>query len=99
MKSIKIFKFATSIVCAIFVAAFASCSNDDDNTSAIKFKPSTVSVAVGGTQTVMVAGGEGTYTAKSSDDKTATATVDKATITVKELRLVRLWLLLPTPRK
>lgn len=46
MKSIKIFKFATSIVCAIFVAAFASCSNDDDNTSAIKFKPSTVSVAL-----------------------------------------------------
>lgn len=86
MKSIRIFKFATSIVCAIFVAAFASCSNDDDNTSAIKFKPSTVSVAVGGTQTVMVAGGDGTYTAKSSDDKTATAIVDKATITVKGIK-------------
>ena len=75
MKSIRIFKFVTSIVCAIFVAAFASCSNDDDNTSAIKFKPSTVSVAVGGT-----------YTAKSSDDKTATATVDKTTITVKGIK-------------
>ena len=46
--------------------AFASCS-DDDNTPAIKFSPSTVSVAVGGTQSVMVAGGDGTYTAKSSD--------------------------------
>lgn len=47
--------------------AFASCSDDDDNTPAIKFSPSTVSVAVGGTQSVMVAGGDGTYTAKSSD--------------------------------
>ena len=74
------------VVVAIAGLSFASCSDDDDNTPAIKFNPSTVSVAVGGTQNVKVAGGDGTYTAKSSDDKTATVTVDKATITVKGVK-------------
>ena len=41
---------------------------------------------VGNTQNVAVAGGQGAYTAKSSDEKIATVTVDKTTITVKGVK-------------
>ncbi len=77
MESMKFFKFATLIVCTIFAVAFASCSDDDGNTTAIKFSPSTVSAVVGETQKVLMYGGDGTYTAKSSDATITNVCKDK----------------------
>ena len=86
MKPVNFLKFTTSIVCAVLAIVLASCSDDDDKNSVIKFNPPTVSVMVGNTQNVAVAGGQGAYTAKSSDEKIATVTVDKTTITVKGVK-------------
>ena len=46
-----------------------------------------------------VAGGDGIYTAKSSDDKTATVTVDKATITVKGVKAGKATVLVTDSKK
>ena len=37
MNTIKLFKFATLIVCAVFAMTFTSCTDDDNNLSTIKF--------------------------------------------------------------
>ena len=47
MKPVNFLKFTTSIVCAVLAIALASCSDDDDKNSVIKFNPPTVSVMVG----------------------------------------------------
>ena len=46
MNTIKLFKFATLIVCAVFAMTFTSCT-DDNKLSTIKFNPSAVAIAVG----------------------------------------------------
>ena len=81
MNTIKLFKFATLIVCAVFAMTFTSCT-DDNKLSTIKFNPSAVAIAVGNSQNVTVSGGTGTYTAKSSNENVAKVTVNKSKITV-----------------
>lgn len=83
MKSIKI---AALAVCSVFVMAFASCSDDEDNTKSVKFNPSVASVLVGSTQKVLMTGGDGTYTAKSADEKIVSASVAKDTVLVKGVK-------------
>ena len=84
MKSLKI---AALAVCAIMAMVFASCSDDDDNkVSTIKFTPTVATVVVGSTQKVLMAGGDGTYTAKSGDEKTTTVSVVKDTVFVKGVK-------------
>lgn len=79
MKSLK---FAALAACTAL--ALASCNkNDDITTNAIKFTPSSVTVAVGESQNVIIAGGSGTYTAKSGDEKISTVSVSKNILTIK----------------
>ena len=83
----KVFKIAAIAVCAVMAIVFASCSDDDDNkVSTIKFNPTAVTVQVGSTQKVLMAGGDGTYTAKSGDEKITTVTVVKDTVFVKGVK-------------
>lgn len=77
---------ATAALC-LGTVAFASCSNDDDNDSkSMKFSASKVEVGVGSSTTVTVANCTTPLTAKSSDDKIATASVEKSTITIKGVK-------------
>lgn len=77
------FKIATMSVAALFAVTLASCSDDDDDKkSGIRCNPSSLSIEVGKTADVKLAGGTEAYTVKSTDEKTATATVNKSTVTV-----------------
>ena len=83
----KVFKIAALAVCAVIAMVFASCSNDEDNkVSTIKFSPTAATVMVGSTQKVLMAGGDGTYTAKSGDEKTTTVSVVKDTVFVQGVK-------------
>lgn len=86
MEKKKFFKLAAMAVVAIFAITFASCSDDDDDNKGIKCSPATVTVEVGKTADVKLAGGTEAYTVKSSDEKTATAVVNKSTITVTGIK-------------
>lgn len=86
METKKFYKFAAAILCTVFAIAITSCSNDDDNNSALKFTPSSVTVAVGASQTLDVSGGTEAYTVKSSDEKIAKASVSKSTIIVSGIK-------------
>ncbi len=67
-------------VCGLAVATFASCEKFDDGR--LKFSVSEAVVAPGATANVTISGGTQPFTAKSSDDKTATVKVDKNVMTI-----------------
>lgn len=81
-----IFKTMMMAAACLTTVAFVSCSDDDDDNRAMKFSTSKVEVGIGAAQTVAVAGSTTPLTVKSSDEKTATASVDKSTITVKGVK-------------
>lgn len=76
----KVFKL---FVCSIlFLSLFAvSCSDDDDDN--LRFDNNKVDVIIGKTETVIVKDGDGTYTATSSNDLIATATVNENEIAIE----------------
>lgn len=76
---------AMAVVC-LGAVVFASCSDDDDDNKGMKFSASKVEVGVGSTQTIGVANCTSPLTAKSSDEKVATVTVDKTTLTIKGVK-------------
>lgn len=82
MEKKNFFKFAAMAAVAVFAISFTSCNKNDDTTKRIKCDPSTVTVEVGKTSEVKLSGGTEAYTVKSTDDKTATAVVNKSAITV-----------------
>lgn len=82
MEKKNFFRFAAMAAVAALAMSFTSCNKNDGPTKSIKCNPSTVSIEVGKTADVELTGGTEAYTVKSSDDETATATVNKSTITV-----------------
>lgn len=80
-----IFKSMMVATICLGTTMFASCSDDDDN-DGMKFSASKVEVGIGATQTVTAANCTTPLTVKSSDEKTATASAEKSTITIKGVK-------------
>lgn len=81
MRTKNFFKFAAMTVAAVFTLSMTSC-DDDDDAKGIKCNPATLTLEVGKTADVKLAGGTEAYTVKTTDANTATAVVNKSTITV-----------------
>lgn len=80
MKTIKFLQYAMVALCAAFT--MTSCSDDDDDNNNFKCNPSKVVVEEGATAKAIISGGKATYSIKVSDEKTATAKLNKDTIVV-----------------
>ncbi len=78
--------FKTMMVAAVCLGStiLASCSDDDND--GIKLSASKVELGVDSTQTIAAANCTTPLTVKSSDEATATATTEKATITIKGVK-------------
>ncbi len=80
-----VFKTMVMTVACLSAVVFASCSNDDDNKS-MKFSSSAVEIGVDSTQSVSVLNCTTPLTATSSDNNTATVTVDATTLKIKGIK-------------
>lgn len=80
-----VFKTMVMTVACLSAVVFASCSNDDDNKS-MKFSSSAVEIGVDSTQSVSVLNCTTPLTATSSDNNTATVTVDSTTLKIKGIK-------------
>lgn len=86
MKIKTVFKTMMLAVVCLSTAVFASCSDDDDNSKSMKFSAAKVEIGVDSIQAVGVTNCTTPLTATSSDEKTATVTVDKTTLTIKGVK-------------
>lgn len=85
MKIKTVFKTLAMAVVCLSTVVLASCSDDDDN-KGMKFSASKVEIGIGSTQTIKVANCTTPLTAKSSDENTATVTVEKENLTIKGVK-------------
>lgn len=99
MKRINFYKFAAVIICSICAFTVVSCSNDDDDTAKLRFSPNKVTLAIGGSERVIVKGGTQAYTAKTADEKTVTTSVDKDTVWVKGVKAGKVTILVTDAKK
>lgn len=82
MRTKNLFKSMLVAICCVSVFAFASCSDDDDDTVTLKTNPEKIEVLTAKTGEAKITNGVSPFTVASSDDKLATAKVDKDVITV-----------------
>lgn len=75
-----IFKATVLAACCLSSLMFVSCKRD--RSAEMKFNPAAVEVSVGKTATVAINNGKQPFTVKSSDEKTATAKVERNIMTV-----------------
>jgi len=82
MKKISIFKVFMMAAISVFALTFASCDDNDEPENTLKLNPTKVLLAPKGTATVAIENGTAAFTANSSNEKVATATVTDKTITI-----------------
>ncbi len=76
------FKTMMMAVCCLGATMFASCDKDDNKDSHLKFSAAKVELAPGATTNVTIGNGAQPFTAKSTDDKTATVKINKNIMTI-----------------
>lgn len=101
MKKIKTLHVLFAVLFGTLTFALASCDTDSDDsrTPAFFCNPSIVRAAIGEKINVTLTGGKEAYTATSSDEKTATVSVAKSTLTVTGVKVGRTAILIADAEK